>query len=60
MQAEDAGNPTILLVHDEQLARNALRELGVENSTWNSGIASLLRSRVNEVPLFKCHLAHIV
>lgn len=56
MQAENAGNPIILLVHDEPLARNALHELGVENSNWNSGIASLLRSTVNEIRLFECHL----
>ncbi|KAF7760804.1 hypothetical protein Agabi119p4_10213 [Agaricus bisporus var. burnettii] len=43
MQAENVKNPTVLLVHDEKLARNALRELGVENSTWISGIANLLR-----------------
>ncbi|KAJ3572065.1 hypothetical protein NP233_g3339 [Leucocoprinus birnbaumii] len=35
--------PSILLVYDEKLARNALRELDVDTSQWKTGIGKLLR-----------------
>lgn len=34
--------PLILIVHDERFARNALRDLGVDTSTWESGLKGLL------------------
>lgn len=34
--------PIVLLVHDERLARNALRDLGLDTSTWESGLKGLL------------------
>ncbi len=34
--------PLVLLVHDERLARNALRDLGLDTSTWESGLKGLL------------------
>ena len=37
-----AREPVVLLVHDERLGRNALRDLGVDTSTWESGLKGLL------------------
>jgi hypothetical protein len=41
-QVVSAREPIILLVHDEQLGRNALREFGVDTSAWQSGLKGLL------------------
>ncbi|KAF9446654.1 hypothetical protein P691DRAFT_673079 [Macrolepiota fuliginosa MF-IS2] len=53
-QTEHADTPTILLVYDEKLAYNALRELGIQTSSWKSGISGLLRQEVAglSLPLF--------
>ncbi|KAK2462407.1 hypothetical protein APHAL10511_005713 [Amanita phalloides] len=41
-QTRSTREPIILLVHDEPLARNALRDLGIDASTWESGLKGLL------------------
>ncbi|KAF8631641.1 hypothetical protein AX17_005043 [Amanita inopinata Kibby_2008] len=41
-RTQSTTEPTLLLVHDEQLTRNALRKFGVDTSSWESGIKKLL------------------
>ena len=42
--AEMRAAPVLLLVHDEPAARAALHDLGIQTSTWASGVDALLRS----------------
>ncbi|KAL0948217.1 hypothetical protein HGRIS_010823 [Hohenbuehelia grisea] len=42
LRTTELGGPILLLVHDEELTRNALRDLGIDSSQWESGIRKLL------------------
>ncbi|KAJ7198554.1 hypothetical protein GGX14DRAFT_700060 [Mycena pura] len=42
-------HPAILLVHDEQLARNVLLSLGVDVSQWDPSLKNLLRHAQNDL-----------
>lgn len=42
-------HPTVLLVHGEEISRNALRDFGVDVSAWRSGLQHLLGFNVAQV-----------
>ena len=44
------GEPLIVLVHDEEMARSVLSRAGIDLNAWSFGLSSLL-----PLPLAVCH-----